>query len=345
MRSQRLLRRLITTSAAPPSSLAAAVASAPREGLALIAPQQGVSWTYEELDFKARCLASGLEDIGYRQNDVAISDVPNVAENLLLQLALSHIGASICTPPKDAAAVDKLRAAGHQIRGSICVDGAQPPKTTPDAAKQVPMCYLSVGDGLRPASNGSVEFNELVTHCPPRGGAPAADEKTVLGIYGGAALTQGAAIELGLDAARKLELTAADRVCCSVTLMHAMGIATSCTSALVSGAAVVLPAVGGIKGCGDPTQRASVTLDVLGSTKTTALFGDSHTLKALRALDARLLPASGELALRTGVFKIGSGSSFLDGVTEIPAAKGEDKPTPLEFLGVSFHGMGKEAAK
>ena len=340
---QPLLRRCLATSGAPTiSSLAAAVSIAPREALALIAPQQDVAWTYEELDTKARCLASGLEDIGYRSGDVAVSNVPNVAENLLLQLALSHIGASITTPPKDAAAAEKLAGAGHKIRGIICLDGAQPPDVRIDASKAVPMCYLSVGDGLRP-SNGSVDFHELLTHCPPRGAPPAANAGSVLGIYGGAALTHGAALDLGLDAARELGLTAADRVCCSVTLMHAMGIGTSCSSALVSGAAIVLPAVGGIKGCGDPSQRASVTLEVLGSTKTTALFGDSHTLKALRSLDSRLLPPAGELALRTGVFKIGSGSSFLAEVTEIPAGKGEEKPTPLEFLGVKFHAMGKKA--
>jgi non-ribosomal peptide synthetase component E (peptide arylation enzyme) len=345
MRAPSLLRGLLGASR-PASSLAALVAAHPPSADALLAPQQGVSWTYGELDEKARCLAAGLEDIGYKAGDVAISDVPNIAENLLLQVALSHLGAAICTPPKDAAALDKLVSAGHTIRGSICVDGAAPPGIVDEIApsKALPLAYLSLVDGVRPPS-GSVALEEFLTHCPPRGTAPAAVEGATLGIFGGAKLTHGDALALGTSAAHTLGISERDRICCSVTLMHAFGIGSACTSALVSGAAVVLPAVGGIKGCGDPNQRASVTLDVLASAKVTVMFGDSHTLKALKALDAALLPPEGELALRTGVVKIGSGSDFLEGVTEIPApAKGGGDAIPLEFLGVIFHAMGKKGS-
>ena len=324
-------------------TLAAAVAAAPREALALLSPQQGISWTFGELEEKSRCLASGLEDIGYKANDIAISDVPNIAENLLIQLALSHLGASIATPPKDAAAFEKLKQAGHNIRGIICADATAPPSVAVDESKAVPLCFLSTPDDARP-TGALVSFTELIAHCPPRGAAPGAGEGTILGIYGGAALRNGAAIALGTAAAQKLELSASDRVCCSVTLMHAMGIGTAVSSALSVGAATVLPAVGGIRGCGDPKQRASVTLEVLQSTQTTALFGDSHTLKALRAVDDSLLPPVGSLALRTGAIKIGSGADFLDEVREVPAGKGEAAPTPLEFQGVPLHAMGKVAA-
>lgn len=105
LRKMRLSRRFASSAG---SSLASLVISANQRAPALIAPQQNVSYTYEELDLKARCLASGLEDIGYKPGSVALSDVPNVAENILLQLALSHVGAAIMTPPKDAAALDAL---------------------------------------------------------------------------------------------------------------------------------------------------------------------------------------------------------------------------------------------
>ena len=68
--------RLLSTSTTP-SSLAAAVASSAAtrpSSIALLAPQQGISWTFAELDEKARCLASGLEDLGYKPGAVAISD-------------------------------------------------------------------------------------------------------------------------------------------------------------------------------------------------------------------------------------------------------------------------------
>ena len=74
----RHFRRSLVSSSA--SSVAAVVAASKPSSLALLAPQQDISWTYEELDLKARCLASGLEDLGYTRGSVAISDVPNVAE-------------------------------------------------------------------------------------------------------------------------------------------------------------------------------------------------------------------------------------------------------------------------
>lgn len=338
--------RGVSSTARRASSLASAVAGHRAHADAVLAPQQGIAWTYGELDEKARCLAAGLEDIGYKPGDVAISDVPNVAENLLLQCALGHLGAAICTPPKDAAAFEKLVQAGHKIRGVICVDGANPPDAISQIASSnaLPLAYLSVTDGCRPPS-GSVALDEFLAHCPPRGAPPAATEGSTLGIFGGAALTHGDALALGQSAVLRLGMSERDRVCCSVTLMHAFGIGSACSSALVSGGAVVLPAVGGIKGCGDPNQRASVTLEVLTSAKATIMFGDSHTLKALKALDATLLPPASDLALRTGVVKIGSGSDFLDGVAEIPApAKGGGEAVPLEFMGVTFHAMGKKVS-
>jgi non-ribosomal peptide synthetase component E (peptide arylation enzyme) len=47
-----------------PATVVAAVAAAPRANTAILAPQQGIAWTYEELDTKARCLASGLGESG-----------------------------------------------------------------------------------------------------------------------------------------------------------------------------------------------------------------------------------------------------------------------------------------
>ena len=112
---RRSSRRLASTAG---SSLASLVGSANRRAPALIAPQQNVSYTYEELDLMARCLASGLEDVGYKPGSVALSDVPNVAENIVLQLALSHVGAAIMTPPRcTAREVRRLR---HHLCGRNC---------------------------------------------------------------------------------------------------------------------------------------------------------------------------------------------------------------------------------
>ena len=122
--------------------------------------------------------------------------------------------------------------------------------------------------------------------------------------------------------------------CVSITLCHAFGMGSAVGSALRRGAAVVLPAVGGIRGCGDPTQRASVTLDVLEATGASVLFADSHTLKALPEREGGALPK-----LRTGVVKIGSGSDFLD-VTHAVIGGAE---RPLEYAGTKLLAMGKRA--
>ena len=88
-----------------------------------------------------------------------------------------------------------------------------------------------------------------------------------------------------------------------MTLFHAFGIGTAATSALCREAAVVLPAVGGIRGCGDPKRRSSVTLDVMRSERATIVFADSHTLRALpvraRRPDAPRRRVQDRLGLRT----------------------------------------------
>jgi len=336
-----MLRRLSSSTASSSPSLAAAigaVATVRPNALAVLAPQQDIQWTYEALDTKARCLACGLEDLGYKKGSVIISDVPNVAENLLLQVALSHLGAAIATPPKDADALAKL-CNTYDVKGLVVTDGASLPAVVADGLPHaLPTVSLDVAEGARPA-RGNVNFNELLEHCPPRKDAPAATEESLIGVYGGASLTHSAARALGGDAAATLGVTETDVICCSVTLMHAFGIGSAVGSALNSGAgaAVVLPAVGGIRGCGDPSQRASVTIDVLLSTGTTVMFGDTHTL---RAMAAEPVPAARTLSLRTGVIKIGSGNDFLPGVREVPAPKG-GAPLPLEYAGVALHGFGK----
>eukprot|EP00959_Pyramimonas_sp_CCMP1952_P052518 1097937-Pyramimonas_sp.AAC.2 len=91
----------------------------------------------------------------------------------------------------------------------------------------------------------------------------------------------------------------------------------------MSGGTVMLPAVGGIRGCGDPAQRAQVTRDALVFTNSTLLFGDSHTIKALEPLS---VPQG--LSLRGGVIKISSGTDFLD--------------SNISYAGVELRNMGKK---
>ena len=94
---------------------------------ALIAPQQGLLWTYGDLRRRTNALAHGLREHGHSASDVIVSDLPNVAENLLLQLAAAQLGASVATA-KDAAALGKLAAAladasGGRVSGAVAASG------------------------------------------------------------------------------------------------------------------------------------------------------------------------------------------------------------------------------
>jgi hypothetical protein len=116
------------------------------------------------------------------------------------------------------------------------------------------------------------------------------------------ALMNAEVMELGAAGAEALGMQVEDRVCISITLCHAFGIGTGVGGVLNAGASVVLPAVGGISGCGVPSQRAAVTLEVLESTGATLILGDFHTLKAMPEAGTTDLSA-----LRGGVIKCGSG--------------------------------------
>jgi len=302
------------------SSLAMAVRTQPRlERLALIAPQQGVNWTYGELDQRCRSLARGLREVGVAKGSFAVSDLPNVCENLVLQLALAHLGASIATV-KDAEGLAKLC-----DRETVCVAlSSSRSSFLASAELKAPPIILaeSSDEDIKP---GSLLFQE-VSSAPADTADALAREDGLMGVYNGASLTHGTALSLARDAAAHLQTTPDDRACVSITLCHAFGIGSATGSALSSGAAVVLPAVGGIRGCGDPKQRAAVTLEVLRSAAATQLFADTHTLRAFPET------SDATLALRTGVVKIGSGSDFLDSPT-------------YRFAGVTLHSMGKAAAK
>ena len=167
---------------------------------------------------------------------------------------------------------------------------------------------------LPPLIAGQAEFEKMLL----RGATPGADynvddgdshdESTALGYFNGSKITNGECLDLGEKLRGHLQLTDEDKVCVSVTLYHAFGIGTAVAGAFQAGAAVVLPAVGGLQGCGVPSQRAEVTMQVMLNERCSILIADTHTIKALDELGATTkLPD-----LRGGVCKVGPGSDFLD---------------------------------
>mmetsp|Transcript_14220 Transcript_14220/g.42754 ORF Transcript_14220/g.42754 Transcript_14220/m.42754 type:complete len:338 (+) Transcript_14220:78-1091(+) len=308
------------------SSLASVVhghAAAAPTSLALAAPQEGVSWTYRELSERAARVAGQLARLGYGHGDVLVMDLPNSTENLLLQVACSHLGVAAATA-KDAGALAALCEAAR-VRGAVTQ--AAPGAGGVLAEASLPLAPVAVEDVVSPGSPDA-----------PLPTMAAAEDGLALGYWNSTKpLTNGEALAtMGAAAVQRLAMGPEDRVLVSITLCHAFGIGSAAGSALLAGAAVVLPGASGTRGCGSPGQRAQVTLEVLASQRCTLLFADVHTLKALPP------PGQAELsALRGGACKVGSGADFLEAVREAKLGP-EGELRPLEYAGVPLVAVGKK---
>jgi acyl-coenzyme A synthetase/AMP-(fatty) acid ligase len=291
-----------------------AIANFAPASAAIISPNQPrfQLLTYQQLSTRTINIAIGLKALGYRRHDVLVSDLPNVAENLLLQIACSRIGVLYATV-KDADALVELTAAAPQgVHGAVTTSAES-------FLGRASLAHAAVLVGeSEAASHAQISFESDDT-------APSfvqenipAGQLTPFAYYNSLKpVTMEEVVDLGEQAARHLSVTPSDRVCVSITLCHAFGIGSAVSSALLNGAAVVLPAVGGIRGCGNPAQRAEATLSVLSSAHCSLLFADTHTLGALEACK----PNSAALSrLRGGVVKVGSGSDFLDGTVRLANA-------------------------
>ena len=257
--------------------------------LALTSPFQKHKFTYGELSETTHALAGWLSLYGFEKNDLLVSDLPNTSENLLVQLACNRLG--VCyTTVKDNESMTKF----PKIKGAICTDS-----TGFLADINLPVPTLS-GDFLEDLihQGGLDNFTQETFDARDSSAAHAYYNSTT-------PFTNEEALKLGEEAAFQLAVHENDVVCVSVTLCHAFGMGSAVSSALMLGAAIALPAVGGIRGCGVPSERAAATLDVLQQEKCTLLFADTHTLKALPE-------PPHDLVLRGGVCKVGSGSDFLE---------------------------------
>ncbi|KAL3784578.1 hypothetical protein ACHAWO_005884 [Cyclotella atomus] len=255
---------------------------------ALLSPFQSQSYTYSQLQSKTNALAGFLTTFGYQTNDVLISDLPNTSENLILQIACNRAGIRYGT----AKNIESM-AQFPKVKGAVCASSSGFLSET-----NLPLPYLG-GDYLVDLmENGLEEYSQE--------DFDEQNEESVHAYYGNTVgYTNRMALEQGRAAAEELVMTEQDVVCVSITLCHAFGIGSAVCSALERGASIVLPAVGGIQGCGVPSERAGATFEVLESEKCTLLFADTHTLKALPDDPMKL-------HLRGGVCKIGSGSTFLE---------------------------------
>jgi len=260
---------------------------------AIISPLQSKSkrLTYKELSQTTNALAGWLSSRGFERNDLLVSDLPNISENLILQIACNRLGVGYGT----AKSLESMTSTFPTAKGAVCATG-----TGFLAETNLPIPFLS-GDALvELINNGGLDEFQGKTLLDE------GEEDAGHGFFNTSTpYTNKQALEHGMDAAKELNMTMEDVVCISITLCHPFGLGSAACSAFITGATVVLPAVGGILGCGVPSERAEATLKVLESEKCSLLIADTHTLKALP-------PAPQGLQLRGGACKIGSGATFLD---------------------------------
>lgn len=274
------------------SGLVQAVASRAPSSIALRSPFQSQTFTYEQLSVTSNALAGFLSMYGYARNDVLMSDLPNVSENLLLQLACNRLGVTYATS-KNLEGMTKF----PKIKGAVSAT-----ESGFLAETMLPVPHLS-GEFLQDLihNGGLKDFHqETFLENPEEPDTTHAMYNSPTSLY-----TNRQALEQGEDAAFELSMCADDEVCISITLCHAFGMGSGICSVFSRGATAVLPAVGGIQGCGVPSERAAATLEVLEKEQCTLLFADTHTLKALP-------DPPHDLPLRGGACKIGSGSTFLE---------------------------------
>jgi hypothetical protein len=269
-------------------------------------------YTYDELRLKTNEVAGFLQAYGYERNDIIVSDLPNIAENLMFQIACNRLGITYATT-KNIEGMAKL----PKVNGAVSTTGEGYLAET-----NLPSPYLSGdfvmnlihGDGLddfrfEDYDQPDEEIVNIVPHAYYNNTTP---------------FTNSDALELGETAAWELAMVPDDKVCISITLCHAFGMGSAVCSAIHSGATMVLPDVGGIHGCGVPSERALATFEALEHEQCTLLFADTHTIRAMAEYDK-----PERLVLRGGVCKVGSGSDFLDDT--------------VKFGGVSLKTMGKKA--
>ena len=290
------------------SGLVDAVASRAPSRIALKSPfQQSQVFTYQQLSETSNALAGFLSLYGYERNDVLMSDLPNISENLLLQLACNRLGVAYGTA-KNLEGMAKF----PKVKGAVV--------SSPDsgflADCVLPLPPLGGDFMLDLIHNGGLDDYQQESFAEQEPDAVHAYYNTPTAPY-----TNRQAMEQGEEAAFELSMYEKDIICVSITLCHAFGIGSGVCSAFTRGATVVIPAGGGIQGFGVPSERAKATLQVLKDEKCTLLFADTHTLKALP-------DPPYDLALRGGVCKIGSGTTFLN--------------ETRKYCGVSLRTMGKK---
>lgn len=277
-----------------------------------------------------RMLNTALVPPGFKEQKkqlAIVSDLPNVGENLLLQLACSKLGIAYLTTKDEAGLAEALTSSSPvNLVGGVAATrdswllGAAKTSSSSSSDFKVTAAeeffadlQWNVGETI-----GGVASQESDIASTSRG----TDEKTNHGYFNtlNSPLPNTQIVQLAKAAQTQLQLMEKDSVLISITLCHQFGIASGVGAALLAGSTIVLPAVGGIRGCGVPAERAAAVRQVLAEEACTILFSDAPIVKQLlkSSEDGGSRPqVKNAPGLRSGVVKTGSGSDFLDEKMEV----------------------------
>lgn len=299
---------------------------------ALLAPQQNISLTYSELAAKATSVSKILEgDYGVRPGDIVVTNLPNVAEGVVVQLALQRLGAA-CATVKNLERLRELETiVGAKVRTAVLA----PESSTTSSwlsdyfgskvfrGETIDLCGTAP-DNLQASSSSTSSDIGPDSADFVAGEIPTSSKQQPVGFFNSSKpLLDGEITQLGDLAQNKLAIEQQDRVAIAITLYHQFS-HMMMHATFSAGACLILPAVGGLHGCGIPAERAKVTLDVLATEKCSLLAADTHTLTALNSDDDAAVARLGEAdlsALRGGVCKVASGAEFLEETVELKGVK------------------------
>jgi len=185
----------------------------------LVAPHEGVKWSYGEFWSRVERAAGGLKSLGYQPGSVIATDLTNSVANVLLQLAVAHNGMQLLTV-KSKEELDRL-APMLPVMGAVMTDSSSFLQSASFDIKTIDAASFKKLEGK--AGEGATDRN--ADHAYYSSENPNTNREIYLH---------------GVGTAGLLETQPEDSVCVAANLNHPYGMGMV-MSAIVRNAAIYLP--------------------------------------------------------------------------------------------------------